>query len=115
MNHLTFRLSAAAVILGASMALPATSALAHGGENSTCADVAGLGVHVHGDHVIRDYVKGSDGEIGRGEGAAMPGGPAAGGHFTVEGLAPGASFCNPQAHPNGFNTPDNVPVPGNRG
>ncbi len=90
-----------------------TTAAAHGGETSTCADVGFLDVHVHGDHVIRDYVKGPDGEVGGGEGADIPGGPGPGFHFTIDGLAPGASFCNPQAHPNGFNTPDNVPVPGN--
>ena len=33
------------------------------------------------------------------------GGPGPGFHFTIDGLAPGASFCNEQAHPNGFNTP----------
>ncbi len=105
------RLSAAAIlaaslgaILAAGLALPGGAA-AHGGENSTCADVVVLGIHVHGDHVIRDYVKGPDGEVGHGEGAALPGGPGAHGHFTVPGLAPGASFCNSQAHPNGFTTP----------
>jgi hypothetical protein len=112
MNTTILRLSATA-ILGASVALPASGAFAHGGENSTCADVGFLDIEVHGDHVIRDYVKGADGEVGHGEGAATPGGPGPGFHFTIEGLAPGASFCNAQAHPNGFDTPDNVPVPGN--
>ena len=79
---------------------------AHGSLNSTCADVGFLGVDVHGDHVIRDYVKGPDGTVGHGEGAFLPGGPGPGFHFTIPGLAPGASFCNPQAHPAGFNTPD---------
>ncbi len=104
----------AAAFAAASMALPASGAMAHGSVNSTCADVAALDVHVHGDHVIRDYVKGVDGVVGHGEGAAVPGGPGPAYHF-LNGYAPGASFCNPQAHPNGFNTPDNVPVPGNRG
>ncbi len=111
MNATALRLSAAAIV-AASIALPATGALAHGGENSTCADVDFLGVDVHGDHVVRDYVKGQDGEVGHGEGAAMPGGPGPAFHFTLDGVAPGASFCNPQAHPNGFTAPDNVPVPG---
>jgi hypothetical protein len=98
-----------AALAGMSLA-GAGSAAAHGSENSTCADVGFLDVHVHGDHVIRDYV----GDVGQGEGGAdLPGGPGPGFHFTIDGLAPGASFCNPQAHPNGFDTPDNVPVPGN--
>jgi hypothetical protein len=32
------------------------------------------------------------------------GGPGPGFHF-LEGFAPGASFCNEQAHPNGFEAP----------
>jgi hypothetical protein len=112
MKATVLRLTAGALV-GASMAVPAGGVFAHGGDNSTCADVGFLDVHVHGDHVIRDYVKGPDGEIGGGEGAAIPGGPGPGFHFTIEGLPPGASFCNAQAHPNGFDTPDNVPVPGN--
>ncbi|MEO6398783.1 MAG: hypothetical protein ABIP13_09985 [Tepidiformaceae bacterium] len=109
----TIRILAAAIAV-TSMALPVSGALAHGGDNSTCSDLAFLGVHVHGDHVIRDYVKGPDGTVGHGQGAYLPGGPGPGFHFTIEGLAPGASFCNSQAHPNGFTTPSNVPVPGNR-
>ena len=38
-------------------------------------------------------------------GADVPGGPGPGFHFGIPGLAPGASFCNEQAHPNGFTTP----------
>ena len=112
MKTTLLRLTTAGIIATA-IALPSSGVFAHGGDNSTCADVGFLGVHVHGDHVVRDYVKGPDGEVGHGEGAAIPGGPGPGFHFTVDGLAPGASFCNGQAHPNGFNTPDNVPVPGN--
>jgi hypothetical protein len=97
-----------AALAGMSLA-GAGSAAAHGGDNSTCAGVVDTGDHVHGDHVIRDYV----GDVGQGEGGAdLPGGPGPGFHFTIDGLAPGASFCNPQAHPNGFDTPDSVPVPG---
>ena len=86
----------------------------------TCKDFDTHPVANHGQHVIGDYVvppagTGHDdlgwppaGEVGGNGGAILPGGPAAGGHFGVEGLAPGASFCNPQAHPGGFDTP---PVP----
>jgi hypothetical protein len=67
----------------------------------------------HGEHVIEDYVlgaveggpviddwstKGGIGDtVGDAGGAAVPGGPGPGFHFTV-GAPPGASFCNPQAH-----------------
>ena len=99
-------------------------------EDPTCYDALGSGIVVHGQHIIGDYVTGlgaifGDGQawspagqvgqtIGGSGGAVMPGGPGPAFHFTIEGLPPGASFCNAQAHPNGFNTPDNVPVPGNR-
>ena len=92
------------------------SASAHDG--ATCAGLGGI--EVHAQHVIGDYVTGLGG-IGGGldwppagqvgaavkenGGAAVPGGPGPGFHFTVPGLAPGASFCNAQAHPNGFTTP----------
>lgn len=68
----------------------------------TCADVGPLGIQVHGQHVVRDYVMGGDleswppkGAVGdaiRGSGAALPGGPGPGFHFP-NGFAPGASFC----------------------
>lgn len=86
-------------------ALPASA-------DPTCTDV-GLGIEVHGHHIVRDYVVGgaldwppSGGVVGAavaGRGAAIPGGPGPGFHFP-NGVAPGASFCNPQsqspgAHP----------------
>ena len=77
------------------------AAAAHGGDDATCSDVGFLDVEVHGDHVVRDYVKGADGEVGHGEGAAIPGGPGPGFHFP-NGVAPGASFCNPQSNSPGF-------------
>jgi hypothetical protein len=81
-----------------------------------------VGIAVHGEHIVGDYVTGLGG-IGPGGiewppagqvgaavqvngGAAVPGGPGPGFHFTIDGLPPGASFCNAQAHPNGFDTPD---------
>lgn len=97
-------------------------------EDPACAGVFGSDLQVHGQHVVGDYVTGLGG-IGGGlewppkgqvgsavqenGGALVPGGPGPGFHFTIEGLAPGASFCIDKAHPNGFNTPDHVPVPGN--
>jgi hypothetical protein len=117
-----------AAIIGASMALPVSSGLAH--DSATCNDVLDSDIEVNGQHIVGDYVTGLGGIFGDGlewppagqvgqtiggqGGAVQPGGPGPGFHFTIEGLAPGASFCNEQAHPNGFDTPDNVPVPGNR-
>ena len=70
----------------------------------TCADE--LGIAVHGQHVIGDYVTGitheeigwpPDGSdvgstIAANGGVVVPGGPGPGFHF-IEGYAPGASFC----------------------
>jgi len=78
----------------------------------TCSDVDFLGIGVHGQHVVRDYVMGGGldswppqggavGEAAGGRGAAVPGGPGPGFHFP-NGVAPGASFCtdsnSPGAH-----------------
>lgn len=99
-------------------ALSAGPASAHG--DPTCSGVFGSELVVHGQHVVGDYVTGTGGISGGLEwppagqigavvaangGAAVPGGPGPAFHFTIPGLAPGASFCNPQAHPNGFTTP----------
>jgi hypothetical protein len=100
-------------------ALSAVPASAHG--DATCADALGSGIVVHGQHIVGDYVTGLGGIFGDGlqwppagqvgdavsanGGAAMPGGPGPGFHFGIPGLPPGASFCNEQAHPNGFTTP----------
>jgi hypothetical protein len=63
-----------------------------------------LGIAVHGQHVVGDYVTGiGAGDLGwppgpgvggaiAGSGAAVPGGPGPGFHFP-NGFAPGASFC----------------------
>lgn len=70
----------------------------------TCSD--DLGIAVHGQHVIGDYVTGvshdeldwppQGSEVGEvvsaNGGAAVPGGPGPGFHF-LYGIAPGASFC----------------------
>jgi hypothetical protein len=113
------RLALAAVLATVAAALSAGPAAAHG--EPTCAGVLGSGIVVHGQHIVGDYVTGLGGIFGSdlqwppagqvgaavkaNGGAAIPGGPGPGFHFTIPGLAPGASFCNPQAHPNGFKTP----------
>jgi hypothetical protein len=74
------------------------------------------GVANHGEHVVEDYVlgaveggpviddwstkRGIGDLVGPAGGAAVPGGPGPGFHFTV-GAPPGASFCIPQAHSGG--------------
>jgi len=80
----------------------------------TCSDVGALGIVVHGQHVVRDYVMGGGlgswppagqvGDVVGGQGAAVPGGPGPGFHFP-NGFAPGASFCNPQSESPGFHVP----------
>ncbi len=73
-----------------------------------------LGVAVHGQHVVGDYVTGvgranlpwppAGGIVGQetgGEGAAIPGGPGPGFHFP-NGFAPGASFCLSQSQSPGL-------------
>lgn len=77
----------------------------------TCADFEALGIVVHGQHVVRDYVTGGalsgwppDGSVGSaiaGTGAVIPGGPGPGFHFP-NGFAPGASFCLSQSNSPGF-------------
>lgn len=87
-------LTTAMVIAG----MPA--ALAHG---PTCADFGALDVENHGQHVVRDYVKGENQSAAGG--AILPGGPGPGFHF-ANGFAPGASFCNAQSQSPGFHVPD---------
>ncbi|MCH7583713.1 MAG: hypothetical protein IH941_00970 [Acidobacteria bacterium] len=79
----------------------------------TCSDVFGEDDPIanHGQHVVGDYVTGighealgwpPEGQVGGGGGVALAGGPGPGFHFTIEGLAPGASFCTDRA---AFTTP----------
>jgi hypothetical protein len=79
----------------------------------TCSEV--LGIKVHGQHIIGDYVTGLHskltwppaGQVGaavRAGGAVLPGGPGPGFHFP-NGVAAGASFCNSQARSPGFHAP----------
>ena len=82
-------------------------------QDPTCSDFDGHDVENHGQHVIGDYVTGDGhdgfdwppaGNVGGNGKAALPGGPAAHGHFVAEDgpVAPGASFCNPQAQSPGI-------------
>jgi hypothetical protein len=98
-----------AVVLGA-LALglaPVAVAAPSSAGAPTCSEE--LGVAVHGQHIVGDYVTGigrdnlswppAGGAVGDavgGAGAAVPGGPGPGFHFP-NGVAPGASFCNDQA------------------
>ena len=88
-----------------------TAGNAQSSGDPTCSDT--LGIAVHGEHVISDYVTGSgtgsddgfppDGSyigdiVSDNGGAAIPGGPGPGFHFP-NGIAPGASFCNDSQSP----------------
>ena len=82
----------------------ALAASAPAAADPTCAST--LGIAVHGQHIVNDYVMGGAhtawppaGQVGAtvgGNGAAVPGGPGPGFHFPF-GFAPGASFCNAQS------------------
>jgi hypothetical protein len=108
MRRTILSLAGAAGLLAA-MAAPVA---AHG---PTCSDFGALGIEVHGQHVVRDYVMGGGldswppsgavGEAVGGSGAALPGGPGPGFHFP-NGFAPGASFCNANSQSPGFHVPD---------
>jgi hypothetical protein len=102
-----------AFALALSGATPVNTVLA---ATPTCSDV--LGIEVHGQHIIGDYITGighedlswppSGGVVGQtiaGSGVVVAGGPGPGFHFP-NGFAPGASFCNPQSNAPGFHVPD---------
>jgi hypothetical protein len=94
------------------MAAGAASAAPPAKASPTCSTT--LGIAVHGQHIVADYVMGMDhttsgwpiGHVGdaiAGSGAVVPGGPGPGFHFP-NGFSPGASFCleqsnAPGAHP----------------
>ncbi len=72
---------------------------------ATCSHLGFLGIVVHGQHVVRDYVVGAGpmtwppaGQVKASGGAANPGGPGPGYHFQ-ENIAPGASFCTDSKSP----------------
>jgi hypothetical protein len=90
----------------ATLSVAAAAALGGAGNASahaTCSST--LGIDVHGQHIVGDYVIGGGtswppaGNVGSavgGNGPAVPGGPGPGFHFP-NGFAPGASFCNLQS------------------
>jgi hypothetical protein len=99
MRRLLFS-AAASAALAIALAAPVAA------HEPTCVDFGALGIVVHGQHVVRDYVigdavsgwpiQGGAGQYLAGQGAAVPGGPGPGFHF-LNGFAPGASFCNEQS------------------
>jgi hypothetical protein len=102
MTRMNARLAVTVSALAGAIGLVPT-AQAH---DATCSST--LGIDVHGQHVVRDYVMGagsvdwppagSVGQAVQGEGAAVPGGPGPGFHFP-NGFAPGASFCTESNSP----------------
>lgn len=100
------RKSIAVLIAGglAALALPlAGVASAQAAGEPTCSDLGFLGIEVHGQHIIRDYVAGGGAAqdwppsdvgstVGGNGGAALPGGAGPGFHFPNQ-APPGASFC----------------------
>lgn len=105
------RLKSTTLIAGLAMASAAASAGAQStNPTPTCSDT--LGIEVHGQHVIGDYVMGtghddldwspSGGVVGKtvggNRGVALAGGPGPGFHFE-NGVAPGASFCTDSQSP----------------
>ena len=91
----------------ASMAFMSMGGPAGAAEGSpTCSDT--LGITVHGQHIVGDYVTGighdtlgwpPNGQVGdaiAGQGVVLAGGPGPGFHFP-NGFAPGASFCLSQS------------------
>lgn len=107
---MTRRRRTGAVVVGfIALAVAGATGPAAGAAGRTCSDV--LGVEVHGQHVVGDYVTGVGhdtiswppvggvvGEAVAGTGAALPGGPGPGFHFPA-GVAPGASFCTGSSSP----------------
>lgn len=95
----------------ATLAMLTVSTAGNAEGEPTCSDT--MGIAVHGQHVIGDYVTGSgtgseegfppDGAfigqtVSDNGGAAIPGGPGPGFHFP-NGVAPGASFCTDSQSP----------------
>jgi hypothetical protein len=98
----------AGLVVSTALLVPASAQAAE----PTCSGT--LGIAVHGQHVVGDYVTGvghdalgwppDGGVVGDavgGSGAAVPGGPGPGFHFP-NGFAPGASFCLDQSQAPGL-------------
>lgn len=105
MNWKSTKVALAAV--GMIGAAPAAAQSAN--STPTCSDT--LGIAVHGQHIIGDYVTGLHGEldwppsgsaigqtVASNGGVVVRGGPGPGYHFE-EGFAPGASFCTDSQSP----------------
>jgi hypothetical protein len=104
------RLLAAAVLATTVTLVAAGGTAAAEPHSPTCAGT--LGIVVHGQHIVGDYVTGightdlawppSGGVVGQtvatNGGVAIAGGPGPGFHFP-NGFAPGASFCNGSSSP----------------
>lgn len=103
---ITVGVAAALALMGTASGAAAQSEAA----TPTCSDT--LGIDVHGQHVIGDYVTGighdemgwppSGADIGKtvaaNRGVVVRGGPGPGFHFE-HGVAPGASFCTESQSP----------------
>lgn len=96
-------------IAASGLMLSAAGIASAGKDGPTCSTIAELGVDVHGQHIVRDYVMGHEGAdsdwpysgtvgsaVGANRGAAIPGGPRPTLHFP---FAPGASFCTDSNSP----------------
>ena len=105
------RFHAKALMAGLVTALAASSAAAQSANPTpTCSEA--LGIEVHGQHVVGDYVTGIGHEdlewsprggvvgktVAENGGVAVAGGPGPGFHFE-NGFAPGASFCTDSESP----------------
>jgi len=101
------RTTAAALLAATLTLLLAGVTSAHGEGEGTCSEL--FGGRPHGYHIVVDYVTGIGSELLGGPGmewpprevnaaggAAKPGGPGPAFHG-VNGIPPGASFCNEQA------------------
>lgn len=92
--------------LAAAVAVAALGTAGPVAAQRTCSGT--LGIAVHGQHIVGDYVTGlhaglawppAGGVVGAavaGSGATTPGGPGPGFHFP-NGFSPGASFCLTQS------------------
>lgn len=121
MKRIIIAIAAAALLAGFA---GSGAAVAH--ESPNCEGALGSAIANHGQHVVGDYVTGLGAILGTGQewpptgigqvvkangGPAIEGGAGPGLHFLI-GFEPGASFCTQNAHPNGFEAPDNIPTPG---
>jgi hypothetical protein len=105
MKRMLLAIAVVSLVIATSSGLAGASS-----EGPTCSDT--LGIEVHGQHIVGDYVTGightdldwppAGGVVGQtvasNDGVAIAGGPGPGFHFP-NGFAPGASFCNDSNSP----------------